>query len=422
MAENGKKLPSKEEIEEMIAQINVVLPYIDKQNKKDALRIKADGEKILHVFDAIHFCNRNLNAKGLHFIGDEPIDVVFEIEDKIRKGLIDEAEDAFVLYYKTDFDIRYMRLVRLPNYKLRKGIIEKAYNHFVQGDYISCVPLVLMMADGAANDVLPKGIFAEGTDMEIWNCVGTEYGITDYLKSFTQSRKITRGDELTIPYRNGILHGRDTGYGTEKVALKAWALLFNICDLIINKKNSVQEKKKYDEQQEKKQEDRARFAKDPLGEFLRLVRKLQQLSTWVPIKKPEEWLDEMSCQDISRYKKHSAGWTFHTFMDNWKNGRYAMLLDAMESTSMSHKNMKNDFMKNIKNLKLNTYEVIAIHEAKFLLTFIISIDIRDYEKKDICISVCARDDRDKAVCCADASRWVINKAFFDIIMILNNNL
>ena len=50
MTENGKKLPSKEEIEEMIAQINVVLPFIDKQNKKDAFRIKADGEKILHIF------------------------------------------------------------------------------------------------------------------------------------------------------------------------------------------------------------------------------------------------------------------------------------------------------------------------------------------------------------------------------------
>lgn len=415
MAENGKKLPSKEEIEEMIAQVNVVLQFMDKQNQKELLQIKANAEKILRVFNAIHFCNHILDARGLHFIGDEPIDVVFEVEDKIRKGLIDEAEDTFVSYYRTDFEVRYIRLVRLPNYELRKDIIEKAHAHFLQGDYISCVPLVLMMADGAANDVLPKGIFAEGTDMEIWNCVGTEYGIVDYLKSFTQSRKMTRGDEITIPYRNGILHGRDTGYGTEKVALKAWALLFNICDLIINKKNSVHEKKKYDEQQEKKQEDRARFAKDPLGEFLRLVRKLQQLSTWVPIKKPEEWLDEMSCQDISRYKKHSAGWTFHTFMDNWKNGRYAMLLDAMESTSMSHKNMKNDFMKNIKNLKIHTYEVIAIHEAKSSLTFIISIDIRDYGKKEICIPVFARDDRGEGVCCAGAYSWIIGNSFIDIV-------
>lgn len=420
MAENGKKLPSKEEIEEMIAQVNVVLQFMDKQNQKELLQIKANAEKILRVFNAIHFCNHILDARGLHFIGDEPIDVVFEVEDKIRKGLIDEAEDTFVSYYRTDFEVRYIRLVRLPNYELRKDIIEKAHAHFLQGDYISCVPLVLMMADGAANDVLPKGIFAEGTDMEIWNCVGTEYGIVDYLKSFTQSRKMTRGDEITIPYRNGILHGRDTGYGTEKVALKAWALLFNICDLIINKKNSVQEKKKYDEQQKKKQEDRKRFLKGPAGELLRLERNLQPSSTHAPIKKPEEWLDEMSCKDIDAYKEHSAGWTFHTFMDHWKHERYAIMFDNIELNSASYKSMKNFFMKSIKKLKLNNYNICAVCEYKFSLVFIVNIDMDGIcEKKKISIPLRSRDDRNESTSCINAHHWVIDGCFVDIVSMIH---
>ena len=45
MSENGKKLPSQEEIEEMIAQVNVVLQFMDKQNQKELLQIKANAEK-----------------------------------------------------------------------------------------------------------------------------------------------------------------------------------------------------------------------------------------------------------------------------------------------------------------------------------------------------------------------------------------
>ena len=44
MAENGKKLPSKEEIEEMIAQVNVVLQFMDKQNQKIGLFISENDK------------------------------------------------------------------------------------------------------------------------------------------------------------------------------------------------------------------------------------------------------------------------------------------------------------------------------------------------------------------------------------------
>lgn len=240
--QNKWNLPIKEELEKKLIDIEILIPLLDKEGKKQCLLIKRDIQKVLRCLDAIVVCNRTLNKRGLHLIGNEPIDVIFEIENKINMHLDDEAEDICISYYKNNFLAHYIRLIRLPNYELRKYILEKAYNHFLQKDYISCIPLVLMMADGAANDVMPKGIFAEGTDITIWNHVGTLYGIEEYIKAFTPSRKTTRDDAIAIPYRNGILHGRDTGYGTERVALKAWALLFNLCDLFIDKRNEQLEK------------------------------------------------------------------------------------------------------------------------------------------------------------------------------------
>ena len=41
-----------------------------------------------------------------------------------------------------------------------------------------------------------------------------------------QGRQTTRTKEIDKPYRNGIMHGMDLGYATERVAAKTWATLF----------------------------------------------------------------------------------------------------------------------------------------------------------------------------------------------------
>ena len=418
-------LPIQEELEKELSNINRLIPLLDKKNlldeekKQQLLLTKSRIQKVLRCLNAIPACNRSLNKRGLHLLGDEPADTILEIENKINKHLEDEAEDICISYYKNHFSSRYIRLVRLPNYELRKYIIEKAHSHFLQEDYISCIPLVLMMADGAANDVFPKGIFAEGTDITIWNHIGTLYGIEEYIKSFTPSRKTTRDDAITIPYRNGILHGRDTGYGTERVALKAWALLFNLCDLFIAKKNEPLEKSKYDAQQEKIQEENKRFREDPIGESLRTIHKVDQFSTWTPIKTAEDWHKELTNQDVSSYQEKSVGWTFHTFMQLWRKHKYPEMLKMVDLGSTFSAKRKHLFMQKINKLSFDTYEINFIYEHKTALAFGTTIKLKEtHEEKELVISLLAIDDRNSATCCIDAHHWIIFETFIDIITYL----
>lgn len=366
---NERNLPSKENLEKELITIDFIIPILDGKEKEQLLLTKSGYQKVSRCFDAVTLCNRTLDKRGLHLLGDEPIDVIFEIENKIKMHLEDDAEDICISYYRDHFSARYIRLMRLPNYELRKDIIEKAHSHFLQEDYISCIPLILMMADGAANDVLPKGIFADGTDITIWNHIGTLYGIEEYIKSFTPSRKTTRDDAITIPYRNGILHGRDTGYGTEKVALKAWALLFNLCDLFIAKTNEPLEKSKYIAQQKKIQEEDKRFRENPIGETQRIIHKIDQFSTWTPIKTAEEWHRELASQDVSLYQENSAGWTFHTFMQRWRKHNYSGMLEMIDLGDTFSASRKHRFMENIKRFSFDTYEINFIHEHKNALVF-----------------------------------------------------
>ena len=414
---NERNLPIKENLEKELITIDFIIPILDGKEKEQLLQIKSGYQKILRCFDAVPLCNRTLDKRGLHLLGDEPIDVIFEIENKIKMHLEDEAEDICISYYKNHFSDRYIRLKRLPNYELRKDIIEKAHSHFLQEDYISCIPLILMMADGAANDVLPKGIFAEGIDITIWNHIGTLYGIEEYIKSFMPSRKTTRGDAITIPYRHGILHGRDTGYGTEKVALKAWALLFNLCDLFIAKTNEPLEKRKYIAQQKRIQEEDKRFRENPIGDTQRIIHKIDQSSAGTPIKTAEEWHRELASQDVSLYQENSAGWTFHTFMQRWRKHNYSGMLEMIDLGDTFSASRKYRFMENIKRFSFDTYEINFIHEHKENLVFGTMIKLEETgEKKELCITLSAIDDRNDTTCCIDAHHWIIFENFLDIII------
>ncbi len=64
-----------------------------------------------------------------------------------------------------------------------------------------------------------------------WDSIAAhEQGLGQLAKILGQSRKKTRTDEISLPYRHGILHGMDLGYATKRVAAKTWAALFATAD------------------------------------------------------------------------------------------------------------------------------------------------------------------------------------------------
>ena len=72
--------------------------------------------------------------------------------------------------------------------------------------------------------------------MDPWDClVGCTEGLTKIKLNFNQNRLKTNSDPIYIPYRNGILHGRDINYGNEYVSCKCIALMFAIADWMIRK-------------------------------------------------------------------------------------------------------------------------------------------------------------------------------------------
>jgi hypothetical protein len=120
----------------------------------------------------------------------------------------------------------------LPAFSIRFELIEKAYKDTLEKRFHSCVPLLLMIIDGAVNDInKSKGFFSENTELKAWDSIAAHSsGLTAIKDIFNASRKKTNSEEIFLPYRNGILHGRDLKFDNQLVVGKCWSTLFAVND------------------------------------------------------------------------------------------------------------------------------------------------------------------------------------------------
>lgn len=125
---------------------------------------------------------------------------------------IEAAEKLLIEYYKTDVKDIVHKIKNSSNaFLIRSHLIEQFLNDHFSERYYSSVLLALVIIDGAVNDFTKeKGFFAEGTNVDAWDClVGCSDGLAKLKTIFNKSRTTTNLEKITLPYRNGILHGRD---------------------------------------------------------------------------------------------------------------------------------------------------------------------------------------------------------------------
>ena len=152
-----------------------------------------------------------------------------------KDGDYEGAEQELVSFYQRDIRYLVSLLRHTPGFSSRFELFEKALDDYHNGGYHSCTPLFLMLIDGAVNEVLKKnqGLFAQNIDLVIdGSVVGHETGLPSLVKILSRSRKQTTTEAISMPYRNGIMHGMDLGYDNVLVATKALALLFAVAEWI----------------------------------------------------------------------------------------------------------------------------------------------------------------------------------------------
>lgn len=163
----------------------------------------------------------------------------FESEDP------ESAELILVDYYdEKTITAGIFRFKGHAEFERRNRLIELAKEDYLAGRYHACIPLLLSLLDGIVNDISRHvGFFAESIDMTAWDSIAAhETGLQAIKSLFSEGSKKTNENQITIPYRNRILHGRELAFDNKLVAAKVWATLFAIKDWSVAFSNKTNKK------------------------------------------------------------------------------------------------------------------------------------------------------------------------------------
>lgn len=149
---------------------------------------------------------------------------------KVEAGDIEGAEAELVDYYSAE-NVRWRlrRMGAVEAFRPRMRLAELALEDYAAERYHACIPVVLALLDGMVNaaNERRRGFFSEEVALTAWDSISAhERGLGELVKILQKGRYKTNTEPITIPFRNGILHGMDLAYDNKVVAAKCWAALF----------------------------------------------------------------------------------------------------------------------------------------------------------------------------------------------------
>ena len=230
--------PSYTDLLKQIDSLKSILNLLPVSGKEE---LKKNISTIEQQINALRFelDKFNKHYSDLGWIAYESMnsDLMKEVIKLAEDNKRDDGEQLLLEYYADDDRIKYL-LTRLKNrtgFSKRYELLRKAYEDYKSGRFHSCIPVFLMIIDGVVDEVTKsnKGFFASDFNPNLWNSiVGHESGLAKIAKIYAKTRKKVNTEPITLPYRNGILHGKDINYDNDLVATKCLATIFAVGDWV----------------------------------------------------------------------------------------------------------------------------------------------------------------------------------------------
>ena len=232
-------------------------------------------------------------------------------------GGLEEAEGVLADSYDAEnlrFQMNFMS--GIPEFRDRARLLDKACDDYLAGRYHACVPVVLALMDGFVDDVgeVNAGFFSKDANLTAWDSISAhDKGLQKLASVLGVGRKKTRVGSISVPYRNGILHGHDLGYDNKLVAAKCWAALFSLREWALARGDGR------GPERETKEGLRETFRK-----LVDLSRQEAVLAAWEPRSVQE--LSQIPMQgDVEEYAEGTAERCVVEFLDGWRRGNFGQM-------------------------------------------------------------------------------------------------
>lgn len=220
----------RQQIVSMRALLALLSPFSAEARKMKAkvAEIEAEMERLTNAREAFA---RIYGPRGWPLFDHMSVDVMAEVV-----AMVPEEGDARLTQAHLDPDRLQFSGNRLKSARFRMwfDLYDRAVERAGAGDFLSCVPLTLMIIDGLVTKTTGKHAFSGGVDAPVFDTIASgPGGVADALRLQGQKRGGANDDEIANPLRHGILHGVDVNYGHAMVAAKAFATLHavvNYCE------------------------------------------------------------------------------------------------------------------------------------------------------------------------------------------------
>ena len=282
---------------------------------------------------------------------------------------IDAAEQLLVDHFSPEWVEKRISLLKfIQGFTPRFDLAMKALEDYKAGRYYASVLVVLSLIDGWVNDLnivdhQRKGFFNSETKLIAYNSMTAHSrGLVKLKEVFGISRKKTQTEEISIPYRNGIMHGMDLGYDNRIVAAKCWAALFAVRDWAIKAARN-----ELDPPDEEALEDKSLL--ESIRDYQKVRAETESFKKWKP-------RDRVIGRDIPTfassqdYEENSPERKMIEFCELWQEKNYGYLAARAFSPFMCKK--PGEVRKQFSSMELLEYRLTGIHD---ILPTIEDIDV-----------------------------------------------
>lgn len=269
-----------------------------------------------------------------------------------RKGLLEAQNYLADSYDESTLEWGILSFNGHPDFRKRIRLTELAKEDYLSGRYHACIPLLLSLLDGIVNDVSKHvGFFASNTDLTAWDCIAAhETGLQTLTALLNKGRNKTNEEIINIPYRNGILHGRDLAFDNKIVAAKCWAALFAIRDWAKAIENGKQEPKT------------TPSWADLFSQISKTTQMNQALDNW-QARTPSEMSHLPFNGDAGDLPPNSPEKTVAVFMSDWCNKRFGPLSETLLNYTNTPKGLKAGRAKEDFGAHIPTsFKILSVHD------------------------------------------------------------
>jgi hypothetical protein len=397
-----------------LAKIGIIKNPKLVQVMKEVPKIVEQTERMINLPDKF---NDHFSSIGWIAYESMKVELMEKCVKLAENGKMDEAEKLLIEYFdEKNIKTHIMWLKAIKAFLPRWELTQNACADYVAGRYYSSIPIILLTIDGLVNDVAPdqKGFFASNPDVTAWDSIaGHSSGLKKLAEIFGTTRKKTTIEELKIPYRNGIIHGRDINYANKIVAAKVWSALFAVGDWA----KQVQAGKK----DQPKEKEKKTTWKEIFKQLQNNEAQKKLISKWKARKLTvgKDFSQSGMVKDYENESPEQAVVAFIDFLSKKNYGEMAKKVTNLQSFSHNKKagELRTKY-RNVEVQKFSINEIIdeapAISEVKIVLDY--KNDSQTYSK-EITVRMIFQDDKNNPLVRGSVEgSWKILERCFDSII------